>query len=92
VEFAWDERKNLANQRKHRIGSRLLFRSSMTLFICRLKIEKSAANLGGRPSGMVKGIQVVLVAHTVDEDPEAVRILSARKAIRGERNMYAQGN
>jgi uncharacterized DUF497 family protein len=42
--------------------------------------------------GMVNGIHMILVAHTVDEDEELIRILSARKATRRERSIYAQGN
>jgi len=64
----------------------------MILFICQRKIGLSTANCDGRPFGMVKGIQVVLVAHTVDDDAEVVRILSPRKATRRERNIYAQSD
>jgi len=43
--------------------------------------------------GMVNGIHILLVAHTVDldDDTELIRILSARKATRRERRIYAQG-
>jgi hypothetical protein len=41
--------------------------------------------------GMVNGIQMILGAHTVDEDDDLVRILSARKATPRERNIYGQG-
>ncbi len=40
--------------------------------------------------GMVKGIHVIVVAHTISDDDEVVRIVSARKATAGERNLYAQ--
>jgi uncharacterized DUF497 family protein len=40
--------------------------------------------------GMVKGIHVIVVAHTISDDDEVVRIVSARKATPGERNLYAQ--
>jgi uncharacterized DUF497 family protein len=39
---------------------------------------------------MVKGIHVIVVAHTISDDDEVVRIVSARKATAGERNLYAQ--
>jgi uncharacterized protein len=42
--------------------------------------------------GIVNGIPLPLVAHTVDEDEELIRILSARKATRRERSTYAQIN
>jgi len=41
--------------------------------------------------GMVNGIQMIRVAHTVDEDDASVRILSARKATPREWNIYGQG-
>ena len=34
----------------------------------------------------------MLVAHTVDEEAKVIRILSARKATRREREIYGQGN
>jgi hypothetical protein len=42
--------------------------------------------------GIVNGVHVLLVAHTVSENEEQIRILSARKATRRERSMYAQSN
>ena len=41
--------------------------------------------------GMVNRVHVLLVAHTVDEEEGLIRILSARKATRRERRVYAQG-
>jgi uncharacterized protein len=41
--------------------------------------------------GMVRGVQVLLVAHTVEEDDKLIRIPSARKATPQERRIYAQG-
>jgi len=42
--------------------------------------------------GMVKGVHGLLVAHTVSEDEELIRFLSARKATPRERSIYAQSN
>lgn len=92
VEFAWDERKNLANQRKHRIS----FETAILVFDDPFHLSTQDREVGNevrwQTIGMVKGIQVVLVAHTVDEDAAVVRILSARKATRRERNIYAQSD
>ncbi len=92
MEFAWDERKNLANQRKHRIS----FETAVLVFEDPFHLSRQDRVVDGelrwQTIGMVQGIQVILVAHTADEDPEMVRILSARKATRHERNTYAQGN
>jgi len=41
--------------------------------------------------GMVNGVLVMIVAHTVDEDEQLIRIISARKATPWERRVYAQG-
>jgi uncharacterized protein len=42
--------------------------------------------------GMVGVHNVLLVAHTIDDEAGAVRIISARKATRTERRIYAEGN
>ena len=92
MEFAWDERKNLANQRKHRIS----FETAVLVFDDPFHLSTQDREVSGelrwQTIGMVKGIQLVLVAHTLDEDAEVIRILSARKATRRERNIYAQNN
>jgi uncharacterized protein len=44
---------------------------------------------------MANDLQILLVAHTVEddgEDEELIRILSARKATRRERSIYAHGH
>ena len=41
--------------------------------------------------GMAGGAHVLLVAHTVDDEAEVIRIISARKATRRERSIYEQG-
>ena len=41
--------------------------------------------------GMVRGVQILLVAHTLEEDNNLVRIISARKATPQESRIYAQG-
>ncbi|MGA7217759.1 MAG: BrnT family toxin [Candidatus Sulfotelmatobacter sp.] len=42
--------------------------------------------------GMVGAHNVLLVAHTINEETGAIRIISARKATRTERKIYAEGN
>ena len=42
--------------------------------------------------GMANDLHILLVAHTVDEAGDMVRIFSARKATRMERSIYAQGS
>jgi uncharacterized DUF497 family protein len=92
VEFTWDERKNRVNRRKHGIS----FEAAALVFDDPFHLTRQDREVEGEPRwqtiGMVQGVHLLLVAHTIDEDEELVRILSARKATRGERNIYAQGN
>lgn len=91
VEFTWDERKNQANRKKHRIN----FETASLVFDDPFHISVQDREVDGEARwqtiGMVNGVHVLLVAHTVDEEAGVIRILSARKATRGERSIYAQG-
>jgi uncharacterized DUF497 family protein len=94
VQFTWDERKNRINSRKHGIS----FETALLVFgdpyqVSRLDREVEG-ELRWQTIGMVKGIQVLLVAHTLAEsgDEEIIHIISARKATPQERSIYAQGN
>lgn len=92
MRFTWDERKNRANQSKHGLG----FETAILVFDDPFHISVVDRELDGelrwQTIGMVRGIQILLVAHTVLESDgeELVRIISARKATRQERRLYAQ--
>ncbi|MGO9528750.1 MAG: BrnT family toxin [Verrucomicrobiia bacterium] len=92
VEFAWDERKNRINKQKHGVS----FEMASAVFDDPYHLTRQDREGDGEPRwqtiGIVGGIHVLLVAHTVDEDEEIIRILSPRKATRRERSMYAQSN
>jgi uncharacterized protein len=92
VEFAWDERKNRINKRRHGVS----FETASAVFDDPYHLTRQDREVDGEPRwqtiGIVHGIHVLLVAHTVDEDEDSIRILSARKATRRERTMYAQNN
>ncbi len=94
MQFTWDERKNRANQRKHGIT----FETAILVFDDPYQIATQEREVEGelrwQTIGMVKGIQILLVAHTVSEssDEEVIRIISARKATPQERSIYAQQN
>jgi uncharacterized DUF497 family protein len=92
VEFAWDERKNRINKRKHGVS----FETASAVFDDPYHLTRQDREVDGEPRwqtiGIVHGIHVLLVAHTVDEDEDRIRILSARKAARRERSMYAQND
>ncbi len=94
IRFEWDEDKNLANQKKHGIDfetARLVFDDPLCVtFVERIK--------GGEERwhalGWIENIIVIVVVHTYREDgsDEVIRIISARRATRHERKLYAQAN
>jgi uncharacterized protein len=92
VEFTWDERKNRVNQQKHGVS----FETAILVFDDPYHLTRQDREVEGEPRwqtiGMVNGVHVLLVAHTVSEDEAVIRILSARKATPRERSMYAQSN
>ncbi|MGH9641454.1 MAG: BrnT family toxin [Terriglobales bacterium] len=93
MEFVWDERKNRANRRKHGVS----FETAILVFDDPYHLSTQDREVEGEPRwqtiGVVHGIHVLLVAHTVtgESGEEMVRILSARKATRRERSRYAEG-
>jgi len=91
VEFTWDARKNRVNRQKHRIS----FETAILVFDDPFHVTAQDREVEGEARwqtiGMVNGVHVLLVAHTVDEDADLIRVLSARKATRRERSIYAQG-
>jgi uncharacterized DUF497 family protein len=92
VQFTWDERKNLINRQKHGIS----FETAVLVFDDILQVSKPERTVDGETRwqtiGMVNGIHVLLVAHSVLEsgDEETIRIISARKATPRERRVYAE--
>ncbi len=96
VEFAWDEGKNRINKRKHGVS----FETASLVFDDPHHLTRQDREVDSEPRwqtiGIVHGIHVLLVAHTVvartvNEYDEEIRIISARKATRSERSLYAQG-
>ena len=83
--FAWDERKRLANLRKHGID----FRDAPKIFRgFTLTAEDDRESYGERrflTLGLLED-QVVSVAHT--EQDEDIRIISIRKATKHEARFY----
>jgi uncharacterized DUF497 family protein len=95
MEFAWDPRKNRINARKHGIS----FKTAMLVFDDPFQVAYQDREVEGEARwqtiGMANDLQLLLVAHTVKdegEEEELIRILSARKATRRERSIYAHGH
>jgi hypothetical protein len=90
MRFEWDERKNRANQRKHGID----FQTACLVFDDPFALSSQDRVEDGerrwQTIGLVGGVAVVLVAHTVDfeSDCEVIRVISARRANSKERQRY----
>ena len=88
--FEWDAAKSVANLRKHGVSfdlASLAFADPLAL-IAQDRFE--GGEYRWQTLGLVEGCLLLLVAHTVtDADgTEVVRIISARKATRKERQRY----
>jgi uncharacterized protein len=98
LRFEWDPSKNRSNRRKHGIS----FEVASRVFLDPLHIsapERLAGNeLRWQTLGMVGDVLLLMVAHTVVEGKEGaqaidvVRIISARRATRSERQRYEEEN
>jgi uncharacterized protein len=91
MRFEWDEDKNRRNLAKHKVSfetASLVFGDPQLLSIQDRVVEGEER---WQTVGMVSGT-VLLVAHTYREEAgdEVIRLISARKAIAGERRAYAK--
>jgi len=90
VRFEWDGAKARANERKHGVR----FEDAILVFADRYALVEQDRVVSGEPRwqtlGMAGGVVLLLVAHTVrsGREEEVIRIISARKAVRRERERY----
>ena len=91
--FEWDPVKAQTNEKKHGVS----FEDAMHVFDdpCALFEQDRTDETGvarWRAIGVAGGVVVLLVAHSVREeaDEEVIRIISARRATRKERDRYDQ--
>lgn len=83
----WDPRKSWTNLRKHKIS----FEEAATVLEHQLSVTKSDPDHSVTENrfltlGLSSKHRLILVAHT--EDPDEIRIISARLPTRSERNAY----
>ncbi len=94
MRWTWDQVKNEANLRAHRLS----FEVAVFVFddpMSATREDPYSYEQRWRTIGMV-GTQVVMVVHTwpdldTERGEEIGRIISARKATRGEREVYEEG-
>ena len=90
--FEWVEAKARSNRRKHGVS----FEDAMLFFTDPFALADQDRVAGGelrwQTLGLVGGIVLLLVAHTVrsEADDEVIRIISARRATRKEQQRYDQ--
>jgi uncharacterized protein len=91
--FEWDPVKARSNQRKHHIR----FEDGMHVFedpnaLFEPDRSDEMGELRWHALGLAEGVALLLVAHTVREasGSEVVRLISARRATRKERNRYEE--
>ena len=91
LQFAWDPRKDRANQKKHGIG----FTEAKSVFLDEFaRIIPDAEGSDDEPRflmlGMSIGLRVLVVCHCYRESEQVIRIISARGADPTERKEYAR--
>ncbi len=91
ITFSWDDRKNQSNQSKHGIS----FEEATTVFAdenARLKHYSDHSQDEDRfiILGFSAKLKLLVVAHAYRQDETEIRIISARKATRNERNQYGE--
>ena len=89
MRWAWDEEKARGNIAKHKVSferARLVFADPHQISIP----DNCETDERWQTIGMVNGVLILLVVHTVEEhdDKETIRIISARKATPSERKRY----
>jgi len=94
IRFEWHEAKNRSNQAKHGVDfetARLAFDDPH----CITFVEPvSGGEERWHAIGSIEDIIILVVVHTYREEDsdQVIRIISARRATRHERNLYAQAN
>lgn len=93
IRFEWDADKASANVAKHGVSFELAVRAFADPFALSVQDRIEAGEYRWQTIGLVEGRLLLLVAHIVrdeDDGTEVIRIISARRATRGERKHYDQ--
>ena len=97
IRFEWDEAKNLSNRRKHGVS----FEEASQVFLDPLYVSVKEREEDGEQRwqtfGIINGLMLLMVAHTVrevwgGEGIDVIRIITARRADSRERRRYEDEN
>lgn len=94
MKFEWDETKNEINQQKHHVS----FETAQLVFDDPWQLSRQDRIEHGEQRwqtiGAVEGVLLLLVAHTYNDQDgdETIRLISARKADKVERRIYAEAH
>jgi len=91
IRFEWDQNKNLANVKKHKIS----FEEAKTVFFDeRARVIPDPEHSDNEERFIILGIsnklKLLIVVHTYRENDEIIRIISARKASKSESKYYLE--
>ncbi len=89
IRFEWDENKNAANQKKHKVS----FEEAKSVFYdenARLISDPDHSVREDRfiLLGLSNRLRMLVVVHTYRKSDEIIRIISAREATKRERRFY----
>jgi len=93
MQFVWDESKNIANVKKHKVS----FEEAKSVFFdANAKIIHDPDHSDTEDRFLILGLSVLLkllvVCHCYKEDDDVIRIISARKATKKETSKYGGEN
>jgi uncharacterized DUF497 family protein len=98
IRFEWDEAENLSNLRKHGVSFEEASQAFRDPLYESVQDRIEGGELRWQTLGLVEGLLLLTVAHTVREERdggmqvEVIRIISARQATRKERRRYEDKN
>jgi hypothetical protein len=91
LRFEWDHAKAIANKRKHGIS----FEEAQSVFVDEAAVliddpDHSRQEERFLLVGLSAGLRVLTVSHCYRKADEVIRIISARKSTRNERDAYSR--
>jgi uncharacterized DUF497 family protein len=89
LRFEWDDRKNTQNRRKHGIS----FEEAQTVFFDEQAALIADPDHSGHPErfillGLSNALRTLVVCHCYRREGDVIRLISARRADRQERERY----